>query len=72
MRECSNSHFAILIKCSNQANIYWCNIFLSSHKSSEGCLKVLNFAVQSMTEKKKKSLGTVYLRLCNDRSHCGV
>lgn len=51
---CSDSSSVICIKCSDQANIYWCNFFLSSHKSTEGCLKVLNSAMQSMIGKKKK------------------
>ena len=56
MGECSNSSSVIRIECSDQANIYWCNFFLSSHRSTEGCLKVLNSAMQSMIEKKEKDI----------------
>lgn len=56
MGECCNSSSVTHIKCSDQANIYWCNFFLSSHKSTEGCLKVLSSAMQSRIEKKNKEM----------------
>lgn len=74
MGECSNRSSFIWITYSEKANINWYN-FLSSHKSSERCLKVLYSAVQTMIEKKSKSekhVHSLYLSLCNGRSQCGV
>lgn len=74
MGECSNSSSFICITYPEKANINWYT-FLSSHKSSDRCLKFLYSAMQAMIEKKNKSekhVHSLYLSLCNGRFQCGV